>query len=406
MLTKNWCLAVHAAAFLSLACDASRAEFPVSPDARALEGGALRDGRSDGPLRDAVALDADPADVGTGPLSSVRVGLVPVPKSSGDAGPTPVDQTDAVLDVLAAGSRGVSFVRRWDSLFVDGTQPRAAVWNQFASLAPVFRDQERSILFALGVVDRTADARPGAVDGVWDANVTETAMQALVDKTYGTFGSELAYLSVGTEIDRYLDTLTDSERGAFVAFVNRTLDYARNHPNRPMGTQVGVTVTVASIVQKTIPEVLELIDASDIAIATYYPLEESFEARHPSGAANDLDELAVALSDDAGTRTVVLQEVGYPSAAETGSSEDQQRVFFDGLFQALLARREQFPFVSINGLHDAHPEVCGGEASALGAPGDPLAIAARCSFGVRHADGGRKTAWSVVLDGMATFAVP
>lgn len=387
-------------------CDASRPEFPLPPDADVVEAGALPDARPDAPQRDAAVRDAPPVDSGPTDRVPVRVGLVPVPRSSGDAGSTPANETDAVLDVLAAGSRAVTFVHRWDSLFFEASQPRAELWTRLANVAPVFREQDRSVLFAVAMVDRTLDARPSDVSGPWDSSDTLDAMESLVDTTFGTFGGELGFLSFGTEVDRYLEVLPEAQRPSLVSFLISAMDYARAHPNRPSGTQVGVTLRATSIAQQTMPEVAQLIEASDVAIATYYPLESDFAVRPPAVAGDDLDALTLALAGDGGSRVVVLQEVGYPSAPETGSSEEDQRAFFDGFFQVLLARRADFPFVSVYGLHDAPPTTCAAEAAALGVPGDPIAMAARCSFGMRHGDGVNKPAWDVVLEGIATFAAP
>jgi hypothetical protein len=128
--------------------------------------------------------------------------------------------------------------------------------------------------------------------------------------------------------------------------------------------------------------------------------------RLPSSAPGDLDALWAAIGGDAGSTQIVLQEVSYPSAEENDSSLARQRTFFDGLFVALLSRRERFPFVVVRGSNEQTQEVCEADAVAVGAPGSPQAIAAYCSVGFRDLPGNDKPAWSTVIDALATFSSP
>jgi hypothetical protein len=154
----------------------------------------------------------------------------------------------------------------------------------------------------------------------------------------------------------------------------------------------------------------KLLAKSDVAVANYYPLDEAFQARPTTGVAQELDALVLGVTGDAGeagsSRPVLLQEVGYPSAAENGSSPEQQKAFYQGLFQALTTRRDHFPFVSVNGFHDAHPTRCQSEAAAFGAAASSVAVAARCSLGLRSADQTAKPALSSVLEALAAFSNP
>ena len=395
-------------AALTYGCSASsNPELPRPPS----DGGGGTGGNGGNGGRDSGSPDGnggdDAGDSGVvGPLLPVRLGLVPTAGSMSDAGPTVGDHTQATLDVLAAGSRAVTLARRWSDLFIDATTPRSEPWSFLSKSAPLYRDADRAIAFSLVAVDRTTDARPSGLSGGWDAPATLAAVEALVDKTYATFGSELAYVSIGTEVDRFLESASPADRAAFVTFAVHAMDYARQHPNRPADTQVGVSASAGGIVAESTTQLLELLRASDAVIATYFPLEASFDAKPPAGVAADLDDLVVAVSSDAGTREVVLEQVGYPSADGASSSAENQAAFFDVFFQTLSSRRDRFPFVSIYALNDPAPSICEREAAALGAAGDAVAIAARCSMGVREHDGTTKAAWMPVLDGIATFASP
>jgi hypothetical protein len=334
----------------------------------------------------------------------VRVGVLPV-AASADGGPTQANETLAHLEIVAAGSRASTIVRRWDDLFTSATLPEPAAWQYLGGISKLYADAGRSVLVSLAVVDRTLDARPSGVTGTWSSATTISAGHALVDRTFATFGAELAYLAIGNEVDRFLALAPTAEREAFVTFAKSVIDYARAHPSLPPGAKIGVSATTDALTQPS-PELAELIAASDVPIASYHAVDASFVARPASAAASDLDALWAAIGGDGGSKEIVLSEVAYPSSSESGSSLEQQRAFFDGLFVALLSRRERFPFVVVRGSHEEPAEVCDAHAVAIGAPGSPAASAAYCSFGLRAAAGDDKPAWGSVVDGLATFSSP
>ncbi len=358
----------------------------------------------DGPGHDAPPGDGPDSGAEDAPAAPVALGIVPVPRA-GDASPTPLDEATASLEVLSAGARGVSLVRRWDALYADTGAPDAAAWSRLGVDAVQYRDAGRSLLLCFAVVDRSLDARPAQLAGDWDAPEVLDAMDAAIDDVFATFGPELAYLSFGYELDRRLAESPVADGKGLVALVMHALEHARSHPNRPAGTRVGVTATADALGAPS-PELSKLVVASDAVIATYVPVSATFQARLPASAADDLDALAAAVAGDGGARSVVLQEVGYPSAAKAGSSPEQQDAFYVALFQALSSRRDRFPFVSVRGLHDAWPGACAADAEAVGAPANAKAEALYCSLGLKEGDGNPKPAWETMKNALATFADP
>ncbi len=390
---------------LAAACSSSHPPDVVQRDDAGGGAGGVggKDASADALVEDAPAPDAGDGGLPDAPVGTVRVGIEPTAPPG--AGPT--EELQAQLDVLAAGSRGIPLLRRWSELYTTSTQADAQVWARLAGTAELVRNAQRRALLCLAVVDRAVDERPAGLGTSWNAPATLSAVDALIDNAYATFGDELAYLAFGTGVDRYLEKLSVAERPAFVAFLLHALDYAKKHASKPAGAQVGVTATSDGIMDGPSTELSELLAASDVAIVTYTPVDSSFSARPPSTAPGDLDAMEGALVADGGAPVpVVLQEVAYPSAAEAGSSEEKQKTFFDGLSQALLARRAHHPFVGIRALHDGEQSSCEAEAVALGAPGNAAAVALSCSLGLRRADGTPKPALSSVYQALATFATP
>ncbi len=382
-------------------------EIALRPDGAAGTGATGgKDGGADVQVGDGAPADAGDAGLPDAAFTPVRVGIAPVPGSS-NGKPTQGDALMAELEILGAGSRGIPVVRRWASLFVDATQPVAAEWDRLESSAAQIRAAGRSVLLCLALVDRSLDARPPAVGAAWDAPTTKNALEALIDRSLSTYKSELGYVALGTDVDRYFLNASASERAAFVSLLSHGLDYGRSHPGKSPGTRFGVTLSFQSITAGLPAELSALVAASDVAVVTYTPLDAAYQAKSPSTAAADLDLLHQALAADGGAKQpIVLQEVSYPSAAQAGSSPDKQKTFFDAFFQALLARRDRHPFVGVVGLHDATNDVCEAEAVAFGATGNAALIQARCSLGVRLLTGEAKPAEKSVFAALASFATP
>lgn len=376
-------------------------------------GGSGGGGKPDGGDPDAASDAGGDVPEADAALSPLRLGIIPVPPHGADAGPSPADEKLALLDVIALGSRGVSRVERWKQLFPTPGAPAAAEWTKLGGLKQLYQGSERKLLVCLALVTGTQDARPSGLPPGWNETETRGALEALVDKVFDTFGDELQALSFGNELDRFLSTQSAKDAADLAALVEHGLDYARQHPKRPAALLLGATFSADALVKGPPPLVAKLLGKSDVAVATYYPLDAAFKARSPTTVAQELDALTGSVSGDGGADAeagaalpVLLQEVGYPSAAENGSSPEQQRAFYQGLFQALASRRERFPFVSVNGFHDAEPARCADEAVSLGAPGSGVAIAARCSLGLRQADQTAKPAFSAVLDALAQYSTP
>jgi hypothetical protein len=335
------------------------------------------------------------------PIAPVLLGVLPVPLEDSLA-----SEAEATLDIVSMGSRAVTLELRWDALFSGPTTPVNDAWMRLSNSAAFHASTGRKLLVCLSVVDRIESAKPAGLTGKWDAAATLLALDALIDKTYATFGSELYLLSLGNEVDRYLATATSGERAELVNLLDHGIDYAKNHPQRPAESFVGVTFGSRAVSETVPTTVSALMNASDALVFAYQAVEATYVANTPGSVATELDALAAVGQSDAGGKPVVLQRVAYPSAAENESSVDQQNEFYQALFDALLTRRDRFPFVVIDGLYDENAEDCATRASLIDAAGNAKAEAMFCSFGLRETSGTPKPAFATVIDGLATFSSP
>jgi hypothetical protein len=352
------------------------------------------DAVEDGAATDAAIEDAADGAIPDAPRPPVKLGVIPAQRA-----------TIAHLETIAAGSRGVSLILRWDDLYSSPLEPREATWEWLGATARLYADAGRTLLLGVSVVDRRQDARPaGAADG-WDLATERQAMEALIDRVWVTFGSELGYFVIGRDLDRWVVTQESANRTEFVAFVSDALDYARAHPSRPTGTLVGVEASHEGWTAGS-DELTALRDRSDVVVASYYPVDPQWNVRPPTSPGADLGDLIASLAGDAGPGTVILQEVGYPSAELSGSSLQQQQEFYESFFQTLRVHASRIPFVSVNALDDPDAADCDRAAVTFGLTGDGVAVAGWCSLGLRDGSTSPRPAWDTAVSALADFAMP
>jgi hypothetical protein len=381
--------------------EAGAFETSTEPESQASAGAA---GSSDAPSEAG-------ADIGVVP--PVRLGITPL-MERGDGG-TDTDRTLAELTALSAGSRARSLVVRFDQLLDASGNPSDSAFADLAQAAALYRAHGAALLFSIAIVDRAEDARPAALRASWSSPELRAAVRAVVDRAYGTFGQELAYLSFGTDADRFLSLATASDRASAGAFFLQALSYAKAHAQRLPSTQVGVTLSAPGVIAGLSREAKALLQGSDAAIITDYALDASFQAKSVTDALADLATLDSKLKD----QPIVLQELAYPSSPLVQSSPEQQQQFYDHVFALLAARRQRFPFVDLYALTDDDDDdalqraltfgvIAGG--SDAGAAELLQATAAFDSLGLSLAGGSpsaaQKPAWLSALRALSTFESP
>lgn len=335
----------------------------------------------------------DAADAGVAP---VILGITPSPRDDGDGDgePTPGDLLQAELITFAAGVRGVAVTRALRDL-----DPGAPA--ELAQLGQRYAMHGKRVLFNLALVDGAADGRPAELAALpWDDPAAIDAVRAAVDVVLQSFGDELAYLTFGRDVDGYLATHPE-DRAGFETLVLDACAYAGAHPGGAgaLGVGVGFSFPGASAPD---PSFAELTEAGTIVALSYLPGLPDGQAAPASEVAGALDAMAAL----ARARPVILQAVGYPSAAEAESSEEKQRLFFATLFDALSPRRAAFPFVNVVELHDPAPAPCEAAVAAQGEDPTGSFAAFACSLGLFDQTGAARPAWSEVAAGAAAFAYP
>jgi hypothetical protein len=293
-----------------------------------------------------------------------------------------------------AGARGLMTTYRWTELEPDakGYAPdKLKDWETALALT-----QSRGMVQYLGIqlINTTTRELPADIAGqAFDSAVVRARFHALLDKLIKPHKGQVKYLSIGNEVDAYLRA-NPTQWAPYQRFYEDALAYA--HTLDP-ALQVGVTGTFDGALGQSPAELKALNARSDVLILTYYPLQYDAQfkvtVRDPSVVADDFKRM-LAL---AGSRALVMQEVGYPASAENNSSPARQAAFVTELFAAWQAAGGRIPFVNVFLLHDFTPAMCEDFGVYYGIAGVSSFKAFLCSLGLRQADGTPREAWATLV---------
>ncbi len=305
--------------------------------------------------------------------------------------PATSDIIAAVDLAVSAGVRGTAVTYRWSDL--EPSAGRLDVHDLASGVEYFGNGRKLTLLLGIQVLNTTAKETPADLQDVAFDSPTMTArFHALLDAVVPVLNSHVAYLSIGNEVDVYLSRT--GEWDAYRRFYEDAASYARS---RLPGVKVGVTAISGALAGPDGPRIQALNATSDVWILTYYPLAPDFHPTGPASVASAFPAMVAA----AGTKPVVIQELGYPSAALLDSSEQEEADFFANAFTAWEAQGDRIPFVNVFALHDFDPAICPQIASYYGVFGHAEFEAYLCSLGLRRADGTQKAAWPVFVDGAA-----
>ncbi len=296
------------------------------------------------------------------------------------------DYLDAFALTHSVGVNGNAFTEKWSTLepasgiainaFIDGL-------NSFEDFYP------DTILLGIQVINTTAKETPADLLAVpFDDPQMLQRFEALIDAILARLDHPVRYLSIGNEVDVYLGN-HPQEWAAYQTFFAGAAAYV--HQVAP-SIQVGVTVTYNGW-RDHADEVQRLNQPSDVLIVTYYPLGAAFMTDNPDAPLTDFPNM-IQLADGL---PVVLQEVGYPSAALLDGSEAEQAQFIHSVFAAWRSVGDAIPFLDVFMLHDVTEQMCSDLEGYYGLS-HPNFHAYLCTLGLRAADGTPKLAWDVFAE--------
>jgi hypothetical protein len=169
------------------------------------------------------------------------------------------------------------------------------------------------------VIDTNQRAMPAdLMSKPFDAEETGARLDRLLDAVLPRLGGRVKYFLVGNEIDPYFSQ-HPGEVQAYAKLVRRAAAHIRKSvPD----AQVSVSITRDGI--NDLGRLRPILDQTAFFALTYYLITPDFVVRDPSTVDADAPRILAA----AGSKQIFLQEVGYPTSAANGSSEDKQAECF------------------------------------------------------------------------------
>jgi hypothetical protein len=253
---------------------------------------------------------------------SLRLSMDANPRSNSDYGRTA--RTEAIRLLGAAGANHFHYSVSWSRV-----ERQPGVFTLTDERTTLNSSSPLPVAFTLKVIDAGTRQVPDAYRSLaWDSPEMVFRVSRLIDQVAPLLGSRPWSYAIGNEIELYFARHPD-EIGAFARMLELLKPLVRlRHPGASF-TTVWQLSAVGDI-QTTYAPVFATLD--HVAL-TYYPLNPDLTVRPPDAVYQDL---AFAL-ERSSPLPIALQEIGYPTAALLGSSQEQQRDFMRNAFDAVSA---------------------------------------------------------------------
>jgi hypothetical protein len=310
--------------------------------------------------------------------------------------PTSADFLAAFDLAYGAGARGQLITASWKDL-----EPTSGALNVSSLIGQLDYVPGRmpTIYVGIQLINTVAKEVPADLaDTAFDAPAMRARFHTLIDRIAGAMPVPITYLSIGNEVDGYLQATNQWTQ--YRAFYEDALDYA--HSKMP-GVRVGVTAGYDGLVGTSREQMAALNTQSDVIMATYYPVGDGFAVGPPTVARTAFPAMLAAANE----KPLVIQELGYPASPLLGSSDAMQAEFFaDAIDQWSKTDAARMPFVNLFLLHDFTDEQCHAFGDYYGIPDNGFFQAYLCTLGLRHADGTPRPAWQAVVTAARDAGLP
>lgn len=227
-------------------------------------------------------------------------------------------------------------------------------------------------------------------DMAWDDPRMLQRFSVLLDRVAAVLKVVPTQFVIGNEVDVYFEAHA-SEIEPYLYFFRQARSLVlKKYPQ----AQVGMSVTYEGLKKDRGDTVRKIIDASDAAFFTYYPL--STNEHTPQDYAQGLGLMLKA----SGSKDLFLQEVGFSTSLGTIATPSEQERFFRFILPA-IQKEPRIVMAAVFALHDIDPPMCKiltqyyGFSSADKVVKD-IFSSMICSLGLKTSDGRPKPAWAYV----------
>lgn len=257
------------------------------------------------------------------------------------------------------------------------------------------RGLQQDIILGLQLINTVKREVPEDLQNTaWDDPVMVARATALMEEVLALLPADrMSYVAFGNEVDVYF-TQHPEEMPSYLELYRQI--HAKMQAIFPK-VQMGIATTFDSVREKRGALIETLNRDTDVVILTYYAIQ-GLKVLPPEAPHRELP-MMVAL---AAGKPVVLQEVGYPSAAGVGSSEAQQAEFIRQFFAAWEKHRAAIPTISLFMQTDFSSRLCTQFTDYYGMVDYKTQFADFiCTLGLKDAHGRPKLAWSVLQNEVA-----
>ncbi|MBV6507641.1 MAG: hypothetical protein JJLCMIEE_00692 [Acidimicrobiales bacterium] len=338
-----------------------------------------------------------PSTVTTGVTTAMPPGtgeqvlaLTATPASEPSLEPSDVVEANELVESVDAA--GLHLLVRWPEI---EPEPGQFDWSSLEEKLQIFgAGRPRVVTFS--VPDTAHRAVPEDLREVpFDAAEFEKryfdALDALLDFLSG-YDSEAPtlYLSIGNEVDEYFKG-HPGELSAYESLVDSAFEHL--HQTRA-GLPVGITTTFEGTFGADAETWARIHATADAIFFTYYP---PYDAAATTLAEQPLVDLP-AMVEYADGRPVVLQEVGFSSSVDLGSSEAAQAEFVTNVLRTWSELGAAVPFLGWYYLHDVSGDRCEEMVNYFADDSNTSVWEAfLCHLGLRHSDGTPKAGWDAFV---------
>jgi len=218
-----------------------------------------------------------------------------------------------------------------------------------------------------------------------DPNVKDrmtNLLHAMLPRMHG----KLRYMLIGNEVDGYFKG-HQGEIGEYRDFFASAASVVKaTLPGTPVS--LSITFDGLSIADNQLKPLLQ---QTEFLALTYYPLHPDFTVRDASDVPADFGRMIQV----AHGRKILLQEVGYPSSAINGSSEEKQAAMFAAVFRQLQKHSEDFIGANFLFMSDLSDSVVDTLARYYSLPNADSFKAYLKSLGMLDDGGKPKKSWEV-----------
>jgi hypothetical protein len=219
------------------------------------------------------------------------------------------------------------------------------------------------------------------------------------------YGDQIDYLSLGNEVNIYLDSHPDDLEPYRATFetIRRAVRIAR--PNLPVGT----VIAFHDVINNSNWSIIDAFRGGDFLAYTYYPHGAGFSYNVAPSGFNDILEMMIQTSEEL---PFIVVENGFSSSALLGSDEERQAQYVRESFAALADHRSEFAWHIWFTYHDLPSAACtelalsfvpDGGGDNMDANAWNAFVEYLCTLGLKYNDGSPKQAWNALLDELSRY---